>query len=585
MQLDLFPTQGVVRTADIRLTARQRARQREYFAKVRNAESAYARALRRIARSVGDIVRSMYDYDAPMQSASEINQVLSRYADILRPWARAHAARMIAEVARRDETAWAKAAREMGRELRAEIRDTPIGDEVRRILAEQTALITSIPQEAARRVQDLAVQAVTKGTRNKDLVAMILDSPNVTVSRANLIARTETAKAASALTQARAKYVGAEGYIWHTAKDAFVRKEHRKLEGTLHRWNDPPIAEANGERHHPGEFPNCFIGSTPVDLRFGCRTLWRAFYNGPLVSFVIGSEIIESTPNHPILTPYGWVPAYMLNRGDEIICMTPQSNNAVRTDKYKSVTTFDEFYRSVAGESSRRDIFGFDFHGDIIDGNVDQITIDDCLSFDTNAAASEDIAEFALGMRNSRVCRNTVICCKDHIRMPYATCFSNSVDMRSTGFVSSDDLIGFYLSSEIDSATLQTGDNRVAGTVKLISQSLKADAPCVELGYDSTRQSLGMRESTYALSSSSIDAERTQFMTKSTRATSNDSGRVGECSPCSYEVSCVVEKRSREFSGHVYTFESYTGYYPVGIGKIIAKNCRCWAEPIIPATR
>lgn len=264
MQLDLFPNQGTVRTADIRLTARQRARQREYFAKVRNAESAYARALRRIARSVGDIVRSMYDFDNPIQSASEINQLLSRYADILRPWARAHAARMIAEVARRDETAWAKAARDMGRELRAEIRDTPIGDEVRRILAEQTALITSIPQEAARRVQDLAVQAVAKGTRNKALVDMILDSPNVTVSRANLIARTETAKAASALTQARAKYVGAEGYIWHTARDPFVRKEHRKLEGTLHRWDDPPIAEANGDRHHPGEFPNCRCWAEPI---------------------------------------------------------------------------------------------------------------------------------------------------------------------------------------------------------------------------------------------------------------------------------------------------------------------------------
>jgi SPP1 gp7 family putative phage head morphogenesis protein len=102
----------------------------------------------------------------------------------------------------------------------------------------------------------------------------------VTRSRAELIARTETGRAASALTQARAEYIGSPGYLWRNANDYKVRPEigikhfaklntlakgsHRKLEGTFHRWDDPPIAGVNGERAHPGSIYNCRCWAEPV---------------------------------------------------------------------------------------------------------------------------------------------------------------------------------------------------------------------------------------------------------------------------------------------------------------------------------
>jgi hypothetical protein len=66
----------------------------------------------------------------------------------------------------------------------------------------------------------------------------------------------------------------------------------------------------------------------------------------------------------------------------------------------------------------------------------------------------------------------------------------------------------------------------------------------------------------------------------------SDRGRsLLEEGPAGYEFLRVVDKRVRRFSDHVYTLESSTGSYSVTQNRIIAKNCRCWAEPVIPEFR
>lgn len=244
--------------------AERRALQREHahFERVRRAQSAYEIQLRKVARHVGDLISSFRIGDLP--SLPELIDTLTRYGRVLEPWARSVAERMVADVTRRDATAWFKTSRELGLYLKREIAEAPIGEVIRKILEDQVHLITSIPTDAARRVQELTLQYASGGRRYDDLVQMIRRSGPVTKSRATLIARTETAKAQSAIVQARARYVGAEGYIWRTVKDRDVRRMHKRLEGTFHRWDDPPIAEENGDRHHPGEFPNCRCYADPL---------------------------------------------------------------------------------------------------------------------------------------------------------------------------------------------------------------------------------------------------------------------------------------------------------------------------------
>lgn len=235
---------------------------KKYFGNVRRAEERYARALRSVARHIGEIVRHMTPND-PTQT-SELRATLKRYAEVLKPWARTVAAKMVAEVTRRDEAAWNKMSKEMARQLRQEVKTAPTGKMLVGMLQENVDLITSLPVKAAERVHELSLRALETSTRAKEIAKEIAKTGKVIISRANLIARTEVARTASGLVEARALHVGSEGYIWRTAGDADVRPLHRKLNGTFHRWDEPPISGSDGERAHAGQIYNCRCYPEPV---------------------------------------------------------------------------------------------------------------------------------------------------------------------------------------------------------------------------------------------------------------------------------------------------------------------------------
>lgn len=229
--------------------------QRRRFARARKAETWYGVRLRRIAQQIGQLV-GIYDPQDP-GSVSKITEALRAYARIITPWARNTATRVLADVSERDRQAWAEHSKQLGVALRTEIAMAPTGDLMRALLAEQVTLITSIPLDAATRVQKLALEGLTEGSRGQDIRDMILASGKVSKSHATLIARTETARVSSLLTQARAEHIGSEGYIWRTAHDADVRPLHKALEGKIIKWDDPPITGEKGERSHAGQIYNC----------------------------------------------------------------------------------------------------------------------------------------------------------------------------------------------------------------------------------------------------------------------------------------------------------------------------------------
>lgn len=250
---------------------RVKRNQAKRFVYARRAEIQYATQLRQLARMLGTLTQS-FDPDQP-RDLERLEGLLNDYARIIAPWASNTAARMLADVSRRDEKAWMEHSSELSQGLRAEIASAPTGQTMKALLDDQVRLITSLPLEAARRVHELAIEAVTTGNRGQELRKMILATGDVAASRAELIARTETARATTTLTQARAQWIGSEGYIWRNVGDADVRPaigsknfsalntlargSHRKLEGTYHRWDQPPIAGERGERAHPGCIYNC----------------------------------------------------------------------------------------------------------------------------------------------------------------------------------------------------------------------------------------------------------------------------------------------------------------------------------------
>jgi SPP1 gp7 family putative phage head morphogenesis protein len=237
--------------------AKMRKLARERFLAGRKAETQYGIRLRQVAKHIGDMVRGI----APqgdlfdLTDAFRIVDMLRRYAEILEPWAKVVAARMVADVSQRDAAAWSRHGRLIGRALKQEIMGAPTGEAMRKALAEQAAKITSIPRDAAERLFKLTTEGIVSGTRAKEIAAQIMDSGNVSRSTAMMLARTGVSTTATALTRARAEYVGSDGYIFRTSKDGDVRPSHKKMEGVFVKWSEPVTLD--NWTGHAGEFVNC----------------------------------------------------------------------------------------------------------------------------------------------------------------------------------------------------------------------------------------------------------------------------------------------------------------------------------------
>jgi SPP1 gp7 family putative phage head morphogenesis protein len=246
---------------------REIQKERAKFARARRAEAQYAVNLRKIARHIGEIVRGMMPGLFDPSVLAEIERALSDYARLIGPWASATAARMLSDVERRDRAVWSEHGRKIGRLLRQEIETAPIAPAFQEYQRSQVGLIKSLPEDAALRVHELSTEAMLGGRRWEEIAEDILASGQVSKSKANLIARTESSRAQTNFTAIRAQHIGSEGYIWWAVMDKDTRPRHRELNGTPQRWDDPPVASEPGQkemRYHAGAGPNCRCHCEPI---------------------------------------------------------------------------------------------------------------------------------------------------------------------------------------------------------------------------------------------------------------------------------------------------------------------------------
>jgi SPP1 gp7 family putative phage head morphogenesis protein len=222
--------------------------------KTRSTETNYARLLRKIADHVGTLVESFRPGDPA--AIPTIRAILEQYSVALTDWAKATAAKMLTDVNAQDERSWRANSNQMSIALRREIQSAPTGATLQQLLAEQVVLIKSIPLEAAERVHKLTLAGLQDSTRASEIAKEILRTNEVSRSRATLIARTEVARTASVLTQARARHVGATHYVWRTAEDRDVRQSHKEMDGKIFAWDDTPRL-SDGTVTHPGRIWNC----------------------------------------------------------------------------------------------------------------------------------------------------------------------------------------------------------------------------------------------------------------------------------------------------------------------------------------
>lgn len=235
-------------------------------------EADYRKSLKKLMSCLSNLIAGL-----EVTTSEAITDALRRYVtlDFFRELARSAARKMVTMLRVDGQRTWREAARkssrgtEIYRALREEMKG-PVGARIHQIVEENAKLISTFPDAIGERVAKSVLEMQQKGIRSTAMAQELARQfPEIAQSRIDLIARTETSKASTALTQARAENMGVDWYIWRTSRDARVRPAHMKMEGVLSRWADPPAPEVlHGEKsvgsYHAGNVYNCRCYPQPL---------------------------------------------------------------------------------------------------------------------------------------------------------------------------------------------------------------------------------------------------------------------------------------------------------------------------------
>jgi hypothetical protein len=519
-----------------RLVARQR------FLRARAAQDLYARQLKGVARQIDLLVKGLAPQgDINLRDIPAMRDILRRYSETLRPWATSVTARMHAEISQRDLKAWTDLGRTIGREIRKQVEEAVPGMELRNAMEQQVELITTLPLNAAKRVHEYAQKLYARSGRADELKAEILRTGKVSAGEAKRIAFTQVSRTSSLLTETRAKHIGSPGYFWRTAKDRDVRPMHKALEGKFIEWGNPPIAGSNGARAHAGQIYFCFPGDTLLRPPQDLLKVFRAFYSGDLVIVETTNSSFEATPNHPILTPFGWVPVCLLEQGDDLLHLSLQGCDAVENDIDEGLVTFTHLYESLSSYGETQFSSEFDLYGDSLEGEIEVVSPIVNLPSDLNPGSLDSFSEDMISSSDMGV--------------------SSIGEKRSGSQVLQANASGLrYQSNSSNSVSVSHPNIHT-----LTETASYYPVPSQEFS-DSHR------------SSSVVSSKR---FTADSRLVSFDDFIDRQVIPISGS-SRVQRVGRRNFSGHVFSLETVKGYYSIGETSIISKNCRCYPEPVIP---
>lgn len=129
-------------------------------------------------------------------------------------------------------------------------------------------MIRSIPEQLIKLTEhkyiDVLIDQVAKGAIGRGTFYAELKQHGV--KNAKVIARTETAKLQTAITQDRATHLGSTAYIWRSSHDRRTRPSHRAMNDVLVFWrnNDEQKPKLDDMFGNAGEFPNCRCSPHPV---------------------------------------------------------------------------------------------------------------------------------------------------------------------------------------------------------------------------------------------------------------------------------------------------------------------------------
>lgn len=193
----------------------------------------------------------------------------------LQRFAMTQAKRMITQVRQYNAISWRQAATKSSngkliyRMLKREL-DGPLGVHVDFLIRQNAELIKSVPVNVAEILSRHIQVRQIEGVRSEQIVKEIRKKlPDLMEFQIRRIARTEVAKADTAITRVRAQSIGLNWYQWETSEDQRVRKSHRKMDRVLVNWDDTPspellAGEPSQGHYNAGNIYNCRCVALPI---------------------------------------------------------------------------------------------------------------------------------------------------------------------------------------------------------------------------------------------------------------------------------------------------------------------------------
>lgn len=150
--------------------------------------------------------------------------------------------------------------------LKTDVLTSELKQVVKASVAENVALIKSIPQKYMGGVRQAVLRSITTGNGLADLVPYLEKQAGATKKRARLIANDQTRKAFNCINRGRMEKLGVKKFEWlHSGGGQHPRKLHQRMSGNIYSFDNlPVIDEKTGERGIPGQLINCRCRMIPV---------------------------------------------------------------------------------------------------------------------------------------------------------------------------------------------------------------------------------------------------------------------------------------------------------------------------------
>ena len=198
---------------------------------------------------------------------------------------------------------------------------------------------------------------------------------------------------------------------WLATLDGRTRPAHGIADGQQVNEDKPFVVDGYkmmypGDTSAPGYLVyNCFVGETQIASDSKIVRSYKHTYKGDLIEVKTACGInFTCTPNHPILTPYGWVAAALLHNGDNLVVTFGRNTGSFRwnSDIKHIHSSMKALYNSLHcfGLMSRDSTLRINFHGDIPTTNVEVITKKWLLRNDGNSGVRQSINKFPLKNTN-----------------------------------------------------------------------------------------------------------------------------------------------------------------------------------------